>query len=107
MPNTENHNWKRSDDILTYIIFRFDTNGTRFNKERAADVIGTTHGGLLYRLGNFLAVETDGAQGAGHYAKLTERVFEEFADMDEIAVASRITEQPLLEFYMRSVISTN
>ncbi|HTA61368.1 MAG TPA: hypothetical protein VK835_02885 [Bacteroidia bacterium] len=98
------HRWTISDDILTYIIFRFDKEGTRFNKEKAAKAIGTSEASLSARIRNFLAVETDKTQGAHHYAEMTKRVHHKYSEAnDENKIASNITKTDVLEFYHKSI----
>jgi hypothetical protein len=75
------HKWSRSDDILTFYLFRFGEKEPVTQVGVARHLGFTDVGSLKMRIKNFAAI--DGQKGLANYARLSEKVYQEYQSVDE------------------------
>ena len=72
-----NHAWVENDDLMILFVHKYGVENSPLSKQQIADVIGVSLGSVSYRLGNFIAIEGEGA--ATHFAQLSFDVYQQYS----------------------------
>jgi len=74
-----NHTWVESDDLMILFVHKYGIENSPLSKQQIADEIGVSLGSVSYRLGNFRAIEGEGA--ATHFAQLSYDVYQQYSTL--------------------------
>lgn len=72
-----NHTWVEEDDLMILFVHKYGINNCPLTRQEIANRIGVSLGSVSYRIGNFNAIEGDGA--ATHIAKLSYDIYERYS----------------------------
>ena len=73
----QNHTWLENDDLMILFVHKYGIENSPLSKQQIADAIGVSLGSVSYRLGNFRAIEGEGA--ATHFAQLSSDVYQKYS----------------------------
>lgn len=72
-----NHTWIQEDDLMVLFVHLYGVEISPLSKQQIAETIGVSLGSLSYRLGNFRAIDGEGA--AIHFAQLSQDVCDQYS----------------------------
>lgn len=76
-----NHRWSKEDDIVAFYLYKFGKGNLSYSIEGISNQLGMSPASMKMRIKNFEFL--DKYKGLKHYAKLSEKVYEEYKNYSE------------------------
>jgi hypothetical protein len=76
-----NHRWSKEDDIVAFYLYKFSKGNLSHSIEGISNKLGMSAASMKMRIRNFESL--DKYKGLKHYAKLSEKVYEEYNNHSE------------------------
>ena len=76
-----NHRWSKEDDVVAFYLYKYDKGNLSYSIEGTSNQLGMSSASMKMRIRNFESL--DKYKGLKHYAKLSEKVYEEYKNHSE------------------------
>jgi hypothetical protein len=77
----KNHKWSKEDDIVAFYLYKFGRGNLSYSIEDISNKLGMSTASMKMRIKNFKFLNKH--KGLKNYAKLSEKVYEEYKDYKE------------------------